>query len=105
MTLWRQNRGELPVSIRWCFEPWDVQHSVEQFDIPFTMFTLRLISRLPKQKFSNSSVQADFVVLALHADLVEDFLKHIDVPIINIHHSFLPRSSVRRLTVRPRNVE
>ena len=92
--LWRQNRGELPVSIPMVISNHrDVQHSVEQFDIPFH----HVHSQGPDKSAAEAEIlkligsKADFVVLARYMQILsEDFLEHIDVPIINIHHSFLP---------------
>lgn len=92
--LWRQSRGELPVTIPMVISNHtDVAASVERFGIPFH----HVPSQGPDKSLAEADIlrliesQADFVVLARYMQILsEDFLERIKVPIINIHHSFLP---------------
>lgn len=92
--LWRHRRGELPVSIPMVISNHtNVADAVRSFGIPFF--------HVPSQGPDKSEAEArilelvrgnvDFVVLARYMQIIsEDFLADIEVPVINIHHSFLP---------------
>lgn len=92
--LWRQQRGELPVEIPMVISNHpDLRDEVEYFGVPF--------HHVPSQGADKSEAEArimelvegkaDFMVLARYMQILsESFLRRIDVPIINIHHSFLP---------------
>ena len=92
--LWRHRRGELPVTIPMVISNHTiVAEDVRSFGIPFF--------HVPSQGPDKSAAEArilelltgnvDFVVLARYMQIVtEDFLDAVDVPVINIHHSFLP---------------
>lgn len=71
----------------------DLRDEVEYFGVPF--------HHVPSQGADKSEAEArimelvegkaDFMVLARYMQILsESFLRRIDVPIINIHHSFLP---------------
>ncbi len=93
--LWRHRRGELPVTI-----PMVVSNhthtadDVRAFGVPFF--------HVPSQQGPDKSASeaeilklldgnVDFVVLARYMQILsEDFLEKVGVPVINIHHSFLP---------------
>ncbi len=93
--LWRHRRGELPVTI-----PMVVSNhthtadDVRAFGVPFF--------HVPSQSGPDKSASeaeilklldgnVDFVVLARYMQILsEDFLEKVGVPVINIHHSFLP---------------
>jgi formyltetrahydrofolate deformylase len=93
--LWRVRRGEFDCTIPMVISNHpDLQADVEAFDIPFHL--------VASQKGSDKSAsearilellagQADFVVLARYMQILSaDFLERLRVPVINIHHSFLP---------------
>jgi len=92
--LWRHRRGELPVSIPMVISNHtNLADDVRSFGIPFF--------HVPSQGADKSVAEArilellrgeaDFVVLARYMQIVsESFLDEVDVPVINIHHSFLP---------------
>ncbi|WP_308291488.1 formyltetrahydrofolate deformylase [Microbacterium sp. G2-8] len=93
--LWRHRRGELPVSIPMVISNHtDAADDVRSFHVPFF--------HVPSQKGSDKSTSeaeilrlldgnVDFVVLARYMQILSnDFLEKVGVPVINIHHSFLP---------------
>ncbi|MCT1367144.1 formyltetrahydrofolate deformylase [Kocuria sp. HSID16901] len=92
--LWRQQRGELPVEIPMVISNHpDLREEVEYFGIDF--------HHVPSMGADKSEAEAkilelisgraDFVVLARYMQILsEEFLGAVGVPIINIHHSFLP---------------
>lgn len=92
--LWRHRRGELPVTIPMVISNHtNVAEDVRSFGIPFF--------HVPSQGPDKSEAEAknlellkgnvDFVVLARYMQILsEDFLDAVGVPVINIHHSFLP---------------
>src|SRR6478752_7696774 len=92
--LWRHRRGELPVSIPMVISNHtNTAEDVRSFGIPFF--------HVPSQGQDKSAAEAqivqllagnvDFVVLARYMQILSDsFLSEIGVPVINIHHSFLP---------------
>lgn len=93
--LWRQRRGELPIAIPMVISNHpDVATDVRFFDIPF----FYVPSTAGGDKWDSESEIAgllagnvDLVVLARYMQILSPaFLKEIDVPVINIHHSFLP---------------
>ena len=93
--LWRHRRGELPVHIPMVISNHtDVADDVRTFGVPFF--------HVPSQAGADKSASeaeilkllkgnVDFVVLARYMQIISnDFLEQLDVPVINIHHSFLP---------------
>jgi formyltetrahydrofolate deformylase len=92
--LWRHRRGELPVTISMVISNHtNVAEDVRSFGIPFF--------HVPSQGPDKSEAEArilgllsgnvDFVVLARYMQIIsEGFLEALEVPVINIHHSFLP---------------
>jgi len=92
--LWRQRRGELPVSIVMVVSNHpDTAEEVRGFGIPFF--------HVPSSGPDKSAAEAehlrllegnvDFVVLARYMQILSaEFIEKVGVPIINIHHSFLP---------------
>ena len=92
--LWRHRRGELPVTIPMVISNHtNTAEDVRSFGIPFF--------HVPSQGQDKSAAEAqivkllagnvDFVVLARYMQILSDsFLEQIGVPVINIHHSFLP---------------
>ncbi|WP_460773116.1 formyltetrahydrofolate deformylase [Microbacterium sp. GXF7504] len=93
--LWRHRRGELPVSIPMVISNHThTAEDVRSFGVPFF--------HVPSQEGPDKSQSeaeilklldgnVDFVVLARYMQILsEDFLQKVGVPVINIHHSFLP---------------
>jgi len=92
--LWRHRRGELPVSIAMVISNHTTTaEEVRSFGIPFF--------HVPSSGPDKSAAEADqlrllqgnvdFVVLARYMQILSsDFITGVGVPIINIHHSFLP---------------
>jgi len=92
--LWRQRRGELPVTISMVIANHaELADEVRFFGVPFF--------HTPTVSTDHSDVEAeqlrlitgnvDFVVLARYMQIfTPEFIERAGVPIINIHHSFLP---------------
>ncbi|WP_329549387.1 formyltetrahydrofolate deformylase [Streptomyces sp. NBC_01356] len=92
--LWRHRQGQLPVSISMVISNHpDTAEEVRSFGIPFF--------HVPSMGADKSAAEAehlrllkdnvDFVVLARYMQILSgDFIEQVGVPIINIHHSFLP---------------
>ncbi|MGW3310221.1 formyltetrahydrofolate deformylase [Streptomyces sp. NPDC001073] len=92
--LWRHRQGQLPVSIAMVISNHpDTAEEVRSFGIPFF--------HVPSMGADKSAAEAehlrllkdnvDFVVLARYMQILSgDFIDRVGVPIINIHHSFLP---------------
>ncbi|MER5794364.1 formyltetrahydrofolate deformylase [Streptomyces sp. NPDC001980] len=92
--LWRHRQGQLPVSVAMVISNHpDVADEVRSFGIPFF--------HVPSTGPDKSAAEAehlrllkdnvDFVVLARYMQILSgDFIERAGVPIINIHHSFLP---------------
>jgi len=92
--LWRHRRGELPVTIPMVISNHtNTAEDVRSFGVPFF--------HVPSQGPDKSAAEArilellqgnvDFVVLARYMQIIsEGFLDEVGVPVINIHHSFLP---------------
>lgn len=92
--LWRHRRGDLPVTIPMVVSNHtNTAEDVRSFGVPFF--------HVPSQGVDKSAAEAkivellkgnvDFVVLARYMQILSgDFLAAIGVPVINIHHSFLP---------------
>ncbi|WP_433876293.1 formyltetrahydrofolate deformylase [Sinomonas atrocyanea] len=92
--LWRHRRGELPVTIPMVISNHtNTAEDVRSFGVPFF--------HVPSAGADKSTAEAeivkllagnvDFVVLARYMQILSpDFLDAVGVPLINIHHSFLP---------------
>ena len=92
--LWRHRRGELPINVAMVISNHpDTAGEVRAFGIPFF--------HVPSAGPDKSAAEAehvrllrgnvDFVVLARYMQILSaDFIGQVGVPIINIHHSFLP---------------
>ncbi|MFT4305470.1 MAG: formyltetrahydrofolate deformylase [Microbacterium sp.] len=93
--LWRHRRGELPVSIPMVVSNHtNTAEDVRSFGIPF----FHVPSQTgPDKSASEAEIlgllagNVDFVVLARYMQILSaDFIDGVGVPVINIHHSFLP---------------
>lgn len=92
--LWRQQRGLLPVTIPMVVaNHTEIAHSVRPFGTPFLHVPSGVDDKTEsEQQIFNALVgNVDFVVLARYMQILSpQFLAEIGVPVINIHHSFLP---------------
>jgi len=92
--LWRHRRGQLPVQIPMVISNHtNVATDVRSFGIPF----FHVPSSGPDKSAAEARIlelvsgNVDFLVLARYMQIIsEDFLDAVGVPVINIHHSFLP---------------
>jgi formyltetrahydrofolate deformylase len=92
--LWRQRRGELPIAVSMVISNHtETAEDVRSFGIPFF--------HVPSAGPDKSAAEAehlrlllgnvDLIVLARYMQILSgDFIAKVGVPIINIHHSFLP---------------
>ncbi|MGP3533767.1 formyltetrahydrofolate deformylase [Microbacterium sp. RD1] len=93
--LWRHRRGDLPVSIPMVISNHTTAaEDVRSFGVPFFH-----VPSAPGPDKSAAEARilellvgnVDFVVLARYMQILSsDFLEKLAVPVINIHHSFLP---------------
>lgn len=92
--LWRQQRGLLPVTISMVISNhMEIADSVRPFGIPFIHVPSRGDdkSEAELQILESLAGNVDFVVLARYMQILSpQFLTEVGVPVINIHHSFLP---------------
>jgi formyltetrahydrofolate deformylase len=92
--LWRWRRGELeaePVLVASNHE--DLRQAVEPFGIPYHHVPVEPGTKAEAEArlLELLAGQCDLVVLARYMQILSgDFLERLDVPLINIHHSFLP---------------
>jgi len=92
--LWRQRRGEIPMTVPMVISNHTaVAEDVRSFGIPF----LHVPSEGPDKSAAEAQIvgllagNVDLVVLARYMQILsDDFLTKVGVPVINIHHSFLP---------------
>jgi formyltetrahydrofolate deformylase len=93
--LWRHRRGDLPVTIPMVISNHTTAaDDVRSFGVPF--FHVPSVAG-PDKAASEAEIlkllvgNVDFVVLARYMQILSpDFLDRLGVPVINIHHSFLP---------------
>ncbi|MGV9193911.1 formyltetrahydrofolate deformylase [Microbacterium sp. MC2] len=93
--LWRHRRGELPVTIPMVISNHTTSaEDVRSFGVPF--FHVPSVVGPDKSASEEKILEllagnVDFVVLARYMQILSsDFLDRLGVPVINIHHSFLP---------------
>lgn len=91
--LWRHRRGELKVDIPMVISNHsDHAELVRQFGIPFFYVPVTGDKKeAEREHLRLLKGNVDLVVLARYMQIIsDDFLVEVDVPVINIHHSFLP---------------
>jgi formyltetrahydrofolate deformylase len=93
--LWRHRRGELPINVSMVISNHtDTADEVRSFGIPF--FHVPSPAGPDKSAAETEHLRllggnVDFIVLARYMQILSgDFIERAGVPIINIHHSFLP---------------
>ncbi|MEB3370377.1 formyltetrahydrofolate deformylase [Saccharopolyspora mangrovi] len=92
--LWRQRRGEIDMTVPMVVanHP-DLGDDVRQFGIPFFHVPVARDDRAETEKEQLNLLKGnvDLLVLARYMQILSgDFLDELGVPVINIHHSFLP---------------
>lgn len=92
--LWRQRRGEIRMNVPMVIanHP-DLGDDVRGFGIPFFHIPVDRASReqAEAEQLKLLVGNVDVVVLARYMQILSsDFLQKVGVPVINIHHSFLP---------------
>jgi formyltetrahydrofolate deformylase len=92
--LWRWRRGELEAEVVLVVSNWDnLRDDVEGFGLPYHHMP---VTRETKAKAEEELLEllrgnCDLVVLARYMQILSgQFLDRLGVPVINIHHSFLP---------------
>jgi formyltetrahydrofolate deformylase len=91
--LWRHRRGELEVSIACVISNHlDLADDVRQFTVPFLHVPVGPDKREAEQEHLRLlRGNVDLVVLARYMQILSgEFIDAVGVPVINIHHSFLP---------------
>jgi formyltetrahydrofolate deformylase len=92
--LWRQRRGDVEMSVSMVVSNHpDLHDDVRQFGIPFFRVPVesgnKAVAETEQLKLLKGNV--DLVVLARYMQVLSrGFLSELAVPVINIHHSFLP---------------
>jgi formyltetrahydrofolate deformylase len=92
--LWRARRGELPLQVELVVSNHaDLAADVAAFGVPFEHIPVTKATKAAAEQRQLDLLRdrVDLVVLARYMQiLTADFLSRVDVPVINIHHSFLP---------------
>lgn len=91
--LWRHARGGLPCEITKVVSNHpDLREAVENFGIPFEVVPVNKENKREAYAKIDELMQGnDLLVLARYMQILdEEFVKHWEMKIINIHHSFLP---------------
>jgi formyltetrahydrofolate deformylase len=92
--LWRWRRGELEARIVMVVSNHlDFQEEVERFGLPFHHIpvTKETKDEAEAKLLATLDGQCDLIVLARYMQILSgEFLARVRVPVINIHHSFLP---------------
>ena len=92
--LWRARRGELELDVGLVISNHaDLADDVRSFGVPFVHIPVTRETK-PEAEHRQADLLAgnfDLVVLARYMQILSgDFLERVGVPMINIHHSFLP---------------
>ncbi|CDP86666.1 MULTISPECIES: formyltetrahydrofolate deformylase [Mycolicibacterium] len=92
--LWRARRSELPVDVVQVVSNHpDLAADVAAFGIPFKHIAVTRDTKAEAEERQLDLLRGrvDLVVLARYMQILSsDFLDRVEVPVINIHHSFLP---------------
>jgi formyltetrahydrofolate deformylase len=92
--LWRQRRDEMHMTIPMVVSNHsDLGDDVRQFSIPFFHVPVEKGTKAEAEKEQLNLLKGnvDLLVLARYMQIISgDFLDELGVPVINIHHSFLP---------------
>ena len=92
--LWRARRGELPISVVQVVSNHpDLEADVAAFGVPFAHIPVTRATKgdAEQRELDLLAGRVDLVVLARYMQVLSgDFLARVGVPVINIHHSFLP---------------
>ena len=92
--LWRQRNGELRMNVPMVISNHaGLGDDVRQFGIPFFHVPVEKDNKAvaEKEQLSLLKGNVDLVVLARYMQILSgEFLDEVGVPVINIHHSFLP---------------
>ncbi|GGI04112.1 formyltetrahydrofolate deformylase [Egicoccus halophilus] len=92
--LWRHRRGELAIDVTMVISNHpDLSEEVRRFGIPFFHVPVAKGAKpeAEREQMKLLKGNVDLVVLARYMQILSgDFLEELAVPIINIHHSFLP---------------
>lgn len=92
--LWRARRAELPIKVVLVISNHpDLGDDVGAFGIPFENVPVikGQKSQAEQRQLDLLRGKVDLVVLARYMQILSgDFLERVEVPVINIHHSFLP---------------
>ncbi len=92
--LWRQRRGELPMTVPMVISNHaDLAEDVRQFAVPYFHIPVTADTKgdAEARQLELLRGNVDLVVLARYMQILSPaFLRQVGVPVINIHHSFLP---------------
>ena len=92
--LWRSRRRELPIEIAKVVSNHpDLSDDVAAFGVPFEHIPVTKATKPEAERAQLDLLrgEVDLVVLARYMQILSgDFLDQVGVPVINIHHSFLP---------------
>jgi len=92
--LWRHKHGELEMDVAMVISNHpDLAEEVRGFGIPFFHVPADRTNRAEAEERQLALLQGnvDLVILARYMQIItDDFLEKVGVPVINIHHSFLP---------------
>lgn len=93
--LWRSRAGELHAEIPLVISNHkDLADTARSFGVRFEYFPITANNKAEQERKELALLadsRIDLVVLARYMQVVSsDFLDHVGVPVINIHHSFLP---------------
>ena len=92
--LWRWRRDELAMTVPLVISNHpDLGPAVEEFGVPFLHVPVTRETKAEAEAAQLAALEGkvDLVVLARYMQIIsDDFLDRVGVPVINIHHSFLP---------------
>lgn len=94
--LWRTQRGEMDMEVTMVVSNHpDLEDAVRGFNVPFVHIprgdSAESKAEMEAKQLELLAGQVDLVVLARYMQILsDDFVTQVGVPVINIHHSFLP---------------